>query len=116
MTAVAPRFDAVIHPPPRLQVCGLLAAVDSMDFAAVRDSVGVSDSVLSKHVKQLEEAGYVRVRKATVASRQRTWLVLTRTGRTALAGHVAELQRLLAVAEGAPSGAVEGHVAAPPSR
>ncbi|RBY78344.1 MarR family transcriptional regulator [Geodermatophilus sp. TF02-6] len=94
MTTVAPRFDVVIHPPPRLQVCGLLAAVDTMDFATVRDSLGVSDSVLSKHVKQLEEAGYVRVRKATRASRMRTSLALTAAGRAAFDAHVAELRRI----------------------
>ena len=94
MTAVAPHFDAVIHPPPRLQICGLLAVVDTMEFATVRDQVDVSDSVLSKHVKQLEEAGYVRVSKATVASRQRTSLSLTRDGRRAFDAHVAELRRI----------------------
>jgi DNA-binding MarR family transcriptional regulator len=92
--AVEPRFDAVVHAAPRLQVCGLLAAVDSMEFAAVRDAVGVSDSVLSKHVKQLEDAGYVQVRKATVASRQRTSLSLTKAGRAAFDAHVAELRRI----------------------
>ena len=97
MTTVAPHFDAVIHPPPRLQVCGLLAAVDTMEVAAVREQVGVSDSVLSKHVKQLEEAGYVRVSKATVASRQRTSLSLTREGRRAFDAHVAELRRIAGV-------------------
>jgi DNA-binding MarR family transcriptional regulator len=94
VTAVAPRFDTVVHAPPRLQICGLLAAVDLMEFAAVRDVVGVSDSVLSKHAKQLEEAGYVQVRKATVASRQRTSLALTKAGRAAFAAHVAELRRI----------------------
>ncbi len=94
MTAVAPHFDAVIHPPPRLQICGLLAVVDTMEFATVRDRVGVSDSVLSKHVKHLEEAGYVQVTKATVASRQRTSLSLTRQGRRAFDAHVAELRRI----------------------
>ncbi len=94
MTAVAPHFDAVIHPPPRLQICGLLAVVDTMGFATVRDRVGVSDSVLSKHVRQLEGAGYVRVSKATVASRQRTSLSLTRDGRRAFDAHVAELRRI----------------------
>ncbi len=94
MTAVAPHFDAVIHPPPRLQICGLLAVVDTMEFATVRERVGVSDSVLSKHVKQLEEAGYVQVSKATVASRQRTSLSLTRDGRRAFDAHVAELRRI----------------------
>ena len=97
MTAVEPRFDQVVHAPPRLQVCGLLAAVDVMDFAAVRDAVGVSDSVLSKHVRQLEDAGYVQVRKATVASRQRTSLALTRAGRAAFTAHVAELRRIAGV-------------------
>ena len=94
MTAVAPHFDAVIHPPPRLQICGLLAVVDTMEFAAVRDAVEVSDSVLSKHVKQLEEAGYVQVRKATIASRQRTSMALTKAGRAAFDAHVAELRRI----------------------
>src|SRR4051794_41260269 len=65
-----------------------------MEFAAVREAVGVSDSVLSKHVKQLEDAGYVQVRKATVASRQRTSLSLTRAGRAAFEAHVAELRRI----------------------
>ena len=97
MTTVAPRFDAVIHPPPRLQVCGLLAAVDTMDFATVRDEVGVSDSVLSKHVKQLEEAGYVTVHKATRASRLRTSLSLTGDGRAAFDAHVAELRHIAGV-------------------
>jgi DNA-binding MarR family transcriptional regulator len=94
VTAVQPRFDPVVHAPPRLQICGLLSSVDTMEFAAVRDSVGVSDSVLSKHVKQLEEAGYVKVGKATIASRQRTSLALTRAGRAAFAAHVAELRRI----------------------
>ncbi|MDP5184079.1 transcriptional regulator [Blastococcus sp. BMG 814] len=94
MTAVEPRFDPVVHAPPRLQVCGLLAVVDTMDFAAVREQVGVSDSVLSKHVRQLEAAGYVRVRKATRASRVRTSLALTPAGRAAFDAHVAELRRI----------------------
>ena len=62
--------------------------------ARVRDTVGVSDSVLSKHVKQLEEAGYVRVHKATRASRLRTSLALTKEGRAAFDAHVAELRRI----------------------
>ena len=94
MTAIRPHFDPVVHAPPRLQICGLLAVVDDMDFATVRDQVGVSDSVLSKHVRQLEDAGYVTVRKATRASRVRTSLSLTTAGRDAFDAHVAELRRI----------------------
>ena len=94
----APRFDAVIHAPGRLQICGILSAADEAEFAMVREAIEVSDSVLSKHLKQLEEAGYVTLRKQAHAGRQRTWLALTPAGRTAFAAHVAELQRLAGAA------------------
>jgi DNA-binding MarR family transcriptional regulator len=94
VTAVQPRFDPVVHMPPRLQVCGLLAAVTDMDFATVREQIGVSDSVLSKHARQLEEAGYLTVRKTRRASRVRTNLALTPAGRMAFDAHVAELRRI----------------------
>jgi DNA-binding MarR family transcriptional regulator len=87
-------LDPVIHAPVRLQICALLSAVDEAEFSLVREEAGVSDSVLSKHVRQLEEAGYVRVRKATVASRQRTWLSLTRAGARALSVYLRALRRL----------------------
>jgi DNA-binding MarR family transcriptional regulator len=89
-------FDAVIHAPNRLQICALLSAVDSAEFGTVRDSVGVSDSVLSKHVRMLQEAGYVNVRKAPLGSRTHTWLALTKPGRDAFDAHVAALQEILA--------------------
>ena len=87
-------FDALIHAPARLQICAVLSGVDEAEFATVRDAVEVSDSVLSKHVKLLEDAGYVKVRKAAAAGRQRTWLSLTRAGRGAFAAHMRELTRL----------------------
>ncbi|MDE2487897.1 MAG: transcriptional regulator [Alphaproteobacteria bacterium] len=92
-------FDPVIHPPPRLQICARLAAVETMDFATLREMLDVSESVLSKHVKTLEEAGYVAVRKATSDGRQRTWLALTSAGRKAFAGHAAALRALVGGAD-----------------
>ena len=95
-----PVFDPVIHAPGRLQICAILSRVDDAEFAMVRDAIAVSDSVMSKHVKQLEEAGYVAVSKATAGGRQRTWLSLTAAGRTAFKTHVAELTRLAGVVPG----------------
>jgi DNA-binding MarR family transcriptional regulator len=93
------RIDSVIHAPVRLQICALLSATDEAEFALIRDETGVSESLLSKHVKQLADAGYVKVRKGTVASRQRTWLSLTRTGRSAFAAHMRALVELAAAAQ-----------------
>lgn len=93
MTPV-PVFDPVIHAPGRLQICAILSGVDDAEFAMIRDRIGVSDSVLSKHLKQLEEVGYIKLSKAAADGRQRTWIALTGPGKTAFAAHVAELQRL----------------------
>ncbi|MBN8553743.1 MAG: transcriptional regulator [Caulobacterales bacterium] len=99
-----PVFDSVIHAPGRLQICAILSSVDDAEFAMVRDAIKVSDSVLSKHLKQLEEAGYVKLSKAAENGRQRTWIALTSAGRKAFAAHVAELNRLAALTAPAPIG------------
>jgi DNA-binding MarR family transcriptional regulator len=99
MSADIPKFDPVIHAPARLQIAALLCAVSDAEFATVRDTVGVSDSVLSKHLKQMEDAGYVRLSKASLDGRVRTRLAMTKVGRRAFAAHVKALQALVSVAE-----------------
>jgi DNA-binding MarR family transcriptional regulator len=92
-----PLFDPVIHAPGRLQICAILSSVDEAEFALLRDSLKVSDSVLSKHLKQLEDAGYIKLTKTPVDGRSRTWASLTPAGKKAFAAHVAELTRLAAL-------------------
>lgn len=87
-------LDERIHHPTRLQLCAMLAVVDDLEFAFARDRLGIADSVLSKHAKALEEAGYVAIRKGVSSGRRRTWFSLTTAGRRAFRDHVAELQRL----------------------
>jgi DNA-binding MarR family transcriptional regulator len=92
---VTPKPDALIHPITRLSICGLLAAgADWVEFAALRDAAGISDSVLSKQSRVLEDAGYVEVRKGAVGRRPRTWFRLTPEGRQAVEGHLAWLAQL----------------------
>ena len=92
-------LDNLLHAPARLQIAAMLARVQEAEFAAIRDIVEVSDSVLSKHLAALGEAGYVRLRKAALDGRQRTWASLTRTGRNAFDGHVAALQDMVTHAQ-----------------
>jgi DNA-binding MarR family transcriptional regulator len=89
------RLDPLIHAPARLQVVTTLSAVSEAEFATLRDALGVSDSVLSKHVSALADAGYVRSRKGARAGRRTTWIGLTSAGRDALREHVAELRRMI---------------------
>src|SRR6202012_5118743 len=89
------KADPLIHPITRLSICGLLAAGAGWGgVAALRDAAGISDSVLSKQSRVLEDAGYVEVRKGAVGRRPRTWFRLTAAGRQAVQGHLAWLAQL----------------------
>ena len=96
-------LQAVLHAPARLQIAAILARVEEAEFAAIRDIVEVSDSVLSKHLSALAEAGYVCLRKGPLDGRQRTWATITRAGRKAFAAHMEALQALVAHAQQAVS-------------
>lgn len=84
-------LDELIHSPVRLSMMAALAAADSIDFRQLRDLVEVSDSLLSKHISTLEEAGYVNVRKGYEGKRPRTWLSLSQKGRTAYKEYISIL-------------------------
>ena len=88
-------FDAIIHAPNRLQICALLSPLEQVEFRVIRDELGVSDSVLSKHIKQLEDAGYIKQRKSKVNGRARRWFSLTTKGRKAFKLHLEELKRII---------------------
>ncbi|HEX3607133.1 MAG TPA: transcriptional regulator [Candidatus Dormibacteraeota bacterium] len=75
----------------RLSIMATLAAADRAEFGFVRDTVEVSDSVLSKQVATLEAAGYIEVCNGYVGKRPRTWLSITAAGRRAFEDHVAAL-------------------------
>lgn len=97
-----PGLNPIIHAPNRLQICALLAPLETAEFQVLRDALQVSDSVLSKQIKKLEEAGYVKLRKQKMNGRQRTWALLTGKGRKAFKAHVAELEHIVASAGSMP--------------
>ena len=74
----------------------MLAGLERAAFPVLRDELGVSDSVLSKHLATLETVGYVKLDKATSAGRLRTSVSLTSKGRNAYAAHVAALRLIVA--------------------
>ncbi len=91
-------FDPLFGAPARLQIGAVLSKVDDAEFARLKAITGCADSVLSKHLSALTDAGYVRLRKAAADGRQRTWALMTADGRKAFAGHVATLRRLAGTA------------------
>jgi DNA-binding MarR family transcriptional regulator len=88
-------FDEVVHAPNRLRICAFLDATSSAEFSVLRDLLGVADSVLSKHLKVLQDAGYLAVSKPTGRGRVKTWVRLTPEGSRAYTRHVAALKQLI---------------------
>ena len=88
-------FDDLIHAPVRLRICAALDPVREIEFGALLDLLGISKSALSKHIALLADADYVTQRRAVRDTRQRVWLRLTETGRTAYRGHVTALRRIV---------------------
>ncbi|MHA7269350.1 winged helix-turn-helix domain-containing protein [Arthrobacter sp. HLT1-20] len=66
-----------------------------MDFKDLRNTIQVSDSVLSKQLSTLEKAGFIEIRKAFVGKFPRTSVKLTPEGHQAWEHHMATL-RLIA--------------------
>lgn len=89
------RFDELIHAPTRLSIVSLLAASEWAEFQFIRDSLGLSDSALSKQLATLEQAGYVEIGRGFVGKRPRTSARLTTAGRAAFEQHVAALQEMV---------------------
>jgi DNA-binding MarR family transcriptional regulator len=102
------RLDPVIHSPVRLSIMACLAAAERAEFGFVRDAVEVSDSLLSKQVTTLADAGYVKVKKGYVGKYPRTWLSLSTAGRRALDAHLAALTAIVTAAPSAAVGAEAG--------
>lgn len=89
-------FEPLLQAPSRLQVMAVLASAQEAEFARLKEVTGNSDSVMSKHLSALADAGMIKLRKAAVNGRQRTWVALTRSGRRSFDQHVAALQRIVA--------------------
>jgi DNA-binding MarR family transcriptional regulator len=88
-------LDPHVVAPARLKLLTALTAVSEAEFATIRDSLAVSDSVLSKHLTALEGVKYVRRRKGVDRGRRTTWVSLTPRGRKALERHIAALRELI---------------------
>lgn len=89
-------LDDLLSHSVRFSIAALLAAASKVEFSFVRDHVEVSDSMLSKQVSALEQAGYLKVDKGFIGKRPRTWLSLTREGRRVFDRHMAALREIAA--------------------
>jgi DNA-binding transcriptional ArsR family regulator len=92
-----PVLDDRIHARLRLAAMALLAGVDEAEFTYLRDQLGATDGNLGTHLRKLEEAGYVSVKKEFRERMPVTRYRLTGQGRKAFQAYLDDLARVLGV-------------------
>ncbi|ART21444.1 TPA: helix-turn-helix domain-containing protein [Corynebacterium striatum] len=88
-------LDGTLHSPVRLSILGALNSVDSVDYQTLKDALGVSYSLLTKHLGVLEQASLVKVDKQFVSRTPVTNLKLTKQGRQQFENYLLCLDRIV---------------------
>ena len=101
-----PRFqlNEAIHQPVRLSILGLLAHARRVEFAFLRDHLGLKDANLSQHLTALESLGYITITKGFVGKRAHTWVEMSAAGRAAFSEYLDVLRQIIAQPEDQPDG------------
>lgn len=89
------QLDRVIHEKGRLPIVSLLAASSELSFTELRDTLKMTDGNLSRHIKTLQEAGFVSVTKQFQGARPLTTCALTPAGRKAFAAYLDLLEEIV---------------------
>ena len=84
-------LDELVHQRARLGILAMLREAAKVDFVRLRDSLGLTDGNLARHLQVLSEAGYVTTKKAQA----RTWVSLTAAGKKAFDKELAALRALV---------------------
>ena len=88
-------LDRLLEHRVRLAVCVLLSRNDALSFRRLKELLDETDGSLGAHLRKLENAGYIRVRKAFVERKPVSWYSLKANGRKALAAHSDVLGRII---------------------
>lgn len=89
------KIDEVIHQRVRLGIVSSLAGVESLEFAQLKELLGLTDGNLATHARVLEEAGYLAVEKQFKGRKPQTIYRLTDRGRQSFAEYVEYLGKIL---------------------
>ncbi len=89
-------LDRLFHEPNRLAIVSTLCmAEQGLPFTELRDRCHLTDGNLNRHLKALEEAGAVRIRKMFAGGKPLTLVLLTDRGRRGFSGYLTALNTVL---------------------
>ena len=89
------QIDDVIHSRIRTAVMAVLVSVEEAEFNFIKEKVNATDGNLSVHIKKLEDAGYLTVKKNFVDRKPVTRYKLTSKGYKAFEKYISNLESII---------------------
>src|SRR5277367_312445 len=89
------KLEPAIHTRARLAIVSLLAANESLSFIELRDGLRLTDGNLAAHLRALEDARLIRLRKIGNPNKPTTLVALSATGRGAFARYLEGLEHIV---------------------
>ena len=95
-------LERIFHEPNRLAIMSALCAADKgVSFKGLKEECGLTDGNLNRHLKVLQEAKAIRIRKTFVDDKPRTTVSISTTGLDRFSEYLAALSEVLAAARNA---------------
>ncbi len=88
-------LDRLLEHRSRLGAAAIMAREGAVSFAALKAALGESDGNMGAHLRKLEDAGYIRVKKSFRLRKPLSEYSLSPLGKRRLQAHVAALGRLI---------------------
>lgn len=89
-------LEKIFHEPNRLAIMSALcAANEGMSFNDLKEACNLTDGNLNRHLKALDEAGAVRIRKTFVDSKPRTTVAISKQGLARFSEYLEALSEVL---------------------
>lgn len=88
-------IDKIVHEPARYKIMAQLYVVEAADALFLQRQTELTWGNLSSHMKKLEDAGYVKVKKEFIHRKPQTLLELTKKGRKAFEDYRKNMKQVL---------------------
>jgi DNA-binding transcriptional ArsR family regulator len=89
------KLEPAIHTKARLAIVSVLATNESLSFTELRDGLQLTDGNLAAHLRALEDAGLVGLRKIGNPNKPTTMISLSAAGRASFKRYLDGLEQIV---------------------
>jgi DNA-binding transcriptional ArsR family regulator len=88
-------LNKLFHEPNRLAIVSALCNADGITFNELKEQCNLTDGNLSRHLRSLQHARIIRIKKSFVQSKPQTTIYFTERGRESFIRYLEALEEVL---------------------